>query len=135
MPIRVKVQIKDRHKIVDLNRRRAIRLRCWNCTGFNYAEVNRCDMVDCQLHPFRSGKGKQDAKARNQAIRQYCLRCCAGQPSEVSKCPALDCPLWSFRKGRIDRASEIVSMEGNVHIEAIFEDKIDKTSYDIATAQ
>ncbi len=121
MPIRVKVQTKVGHKIFDLNRRRAIRLRCWNCTGFNYAEVNRCDKLDCQLYPFRSGKGKQDAKARNKAIRSYCLWCCTGQSSEVSKCPALHCPLWCFRKGLIDRASEIVSVAENGHIEAFSE--------------
>lgn len=121
MSILAKIQTKGGHKIVDLNRRRAIRLRCWDCSGFNYAEVSRCQFDDCPLFPFRSGKGRQDAKDRNKAIHSYCLWCCADQPSEVLKCPALDCPLWSFRKGRIDKATKNVSMPEKGHIEAFSE--------------
>jgi hypothetical protein len=119
--IRVKIQTKSGHKIINLNRRRAIKERCLNCSGFKYSEIKNCDFFDCPLHAFRSGKGKQNAKARNKAIRQYCLWCCAGQSGEVLNCPILDCPLWPYRKGRIDRSSEIVSMQKNEHIEATFE--------------
>lgn len=121
MSISVKIQTKNGHKIINLNRRRAIKERCLNCSGFKYSEINNCDFFDCPLHAFRSGKGKQNAKDRNKAIRQYCLWCCAGQSSEVSKCPALDCPLWPYRKGRIDKSSEIVSTPGKGHIEAFSE--------------
>jgi len=85
-----KIQSKNGYKIINLNRRIAIRERCLNCSGWSYKEVQICQFSDCQLHPYRMRIGKQDAKARNKAIRQYCLWCCADKSSEVAKCPAID---------------------------------------------
>jgi len=116
MSFRVKIQTKNGYKIVDINRRKAIKERCQNCVGFSYAEVNRCEMLDCSLHPFRTGKGYQDSKKRQASIRAYCLWCCLDQPGEVLKCPAMDCALWHYRKGRIDRTVEIDFVQKNNHI-------------------
>jgi len=86
---------------VPLNRRKAIRLRCWDCSGFEYNEVSGCDRTDCELYPYRMGTGKQNAKARNKAIRFYCVdNCMLGQVGEVTQCTSRDlCPLYIFRVG------------------------------------
>ena len=117
----VKIQSKDGYKVVNLNRRRAARERCLNCSAWSVKEVAECTFDDCPLFPFRSGRGKQNAKARSKAILSYCRWCCANQQDEISNCPASDCPLWPYRKGRIDRTPEIVSMPEKGHIEAFFD--------------
>ena len=114
---------KNGQKMVDLNRRKAVRERCLNCTGWSHKEVTNCILKDCQLYPFRSGKGKQDAKTRSKAIRKYCLWCMNGQHGEVSKCPSTDCSLFPYRKTRTDRSTEIKSLPKKSHIEVCFEDK------------
>jgi hypothetical protein len=86
-------------KAANLNRRKAIRERCLNCSGWFFKEVSECEFSDCQLYPFRTGQGRQNPKARNKAIRQYCLECMCGQRAEVAKCPSFDCPLFPYRKG------------------------------------
>lgn len=121
MSICVKIQTKDGHSIANLNRRQAIRQRCLNCSAWVPSEITNCEFSDCQLFPFRSGKGRQDATARNKAIRSYCCWCCGDQKSEVLKCPSSDCPLWPYRKARIDRTAEIVSGPKKGHIEAFSE--------------
>jgi len=123
----MKVQIlgKNGLKIVDLNRRKAIRERCLNCSGWHYKDVANCEFTDCQLFPFRSGEGRQDAKARAKAIREYCLWCCVGQPGEVARCPASDCPLFSFRKTQTDRSREIKFLPKTPHIEPLCRDKME----------
>ena len=73
--MKLKIQAPDGYKIVNLNRRKEIRERCFNCSGWSYKEVENCIFQDCSLFPFRLGKGKQDAKARAKAIRDYCLWC------------------------------------------------------------
>lgn len=60
------------------SRLKAIRRRCWDCSGANLAEVRGCKHTTCDLHPFRMGKGnrrqtpEQAAKAaeRFQAWRE-----------------------------------------------------------------
>jgi len=108
--MKIKLQTKDgTYKIKDINRRKAIRERCINCSGWELRQVRNCEITKCKLHPFRSGKGKQNAKARGKAIREYCLWCLVGKPSEVTKCPVPNCPLFAFRKQRLDRSVEIDS--------------------------
>ena len=106
--MKVKILHRKGHKVINLNRRRAIRERCLNCSEWSHKEVTNCVHRDCQLYPFRSGAGKQDAKSREKAIRAYCLWCCAGQSGEVSKCPALDCPLFAYRMTKVDRSVEVL---------------------------
>jgi hypothetical protein len=108
--MKVKIQSKDGYKIVDLNRRKAIRERCLNCSAWIPKEVSNCEFVDCPLYPFRSGKGKQNPRMRKKAIRSYCLWCMCGQRSEVSKCVSPDCPLFPYRMNGIDRSAKIESL-------------------------
>ena len=106
--MKVNILRKNGLEIVDLNRRKAIRERCLNCTGWNYKEVTECNFSnDCPLHPFRSGEGKQNSKDRTQAIRDYCLWCMNGQRSEIAKCSSPDCPLYPYRKYRTDTSVKI----------------------------
>lgn len=93
-------------KTKDLNRRKAIRERCMNCSEWSPKEVENCFADDCQLYPYRSGQGKQDPKARSKAIRGYCLWCCAGQSYEVQKCVSRYCSLFPYRQARTDKSVE-----------------------------
>ena len=124
--MKVKIQSKDGNKIVNLNRRKAIRKTCLNCSAWFPREVSNCDFVDCSLYPFRSGKGKQNPKKRDRAIRGYCRWCMCGQRSEVSKCISSDCPLFNYRMNGIGRLSKIESLLKKGHIETVSKRKIDQ---------
>ena len=113
-----KIQVKNGHKKINLNRRTVIRERCLNCSGWIPKEVTYCELLKCPLYPFRTGRGKQDSKQRFKAIRQYCLWCTVGQRKEVTLCPSRDCPLYSYRKGGLDKLSRIDSTVKKHHIEA-----------------
>jgi len=123
--LKVSILGKNGPKMVDLNRRKAIRERCLNCAGWRHKAVTNCTFTDCPLFPYRSGQGKQNAKARSKAIRKYCLWCMNGQYGEVSRCPSTDCSLFPYRKKHLDRSSEIKSLPKKSHIQAIFSDKIE----------
>ena len=124
--MKVLIQRKNGHEVVDLNRRKAIRERCLNCAGWFHKDVMNCTFTDCPLYPFRSGQGKQNAKARSKAIRKYCLYCMNRHHGEVSKCPSTDCPLFPYRKTNTDRSTEIKSLPKNSYIQAIIERKMVK---------
>lgn len=106
--MKCKIRSKTGHKIIRLNRRKAIREKCLDCSGWSYVEVQNCSFTSCELYHFRSGMGKQDAKARERSIREYCLFCMGGQRSEVSNCPSKDCSLFPYRKSKVDRSVEII---------------------------
>ena len=116
--MRVRIQSKNGYKEINLNRRKAIRERCLNCSAWSYKAVENCERKDCHLHPFRMGTGKQDAQKRHKAIRNFCLfDCCVGIQDEVYKCPSKDCSLYAFRKSSIDRSVEISPNEKVGHIQ------------------
>ena len=100
---------KNGHKLMNLNRRKAIRERCLMCLAWNAAEVRNCELTDCALYPFRMGTGKQDPKARDKAIRDYCLWCCCDQKHEVARCHLTDCSLFYFRNSVASRQAKIDS--------------------------
>ena len=124
--MKVKILSNNGPKVVDLNRRKAIRERCLNCAGWLHKEVAECTFTDCPLYPFRSGQGKQNAKARAKSIRKYCLWCMNGQYGEVSRCPSSDCSLFPYRKTHLDRSTEIKIMPKKGHIDPHNGDKIEK---------
>jgi len=117
----VEIQSKDGTTVVNLNRRRAIRERCLNCSGWSVAEVRFCSFADCPLYPFRMGKGKQDARERARAIRAYCAWCMAGNVREVGKCTVRTCPLFPYRQTTTDRSVELAALPQKAHIEPSFE--------------
>lgn len=109
--MKVSIMSKNGLKLVEVNRRKAIRERCLNCHGWYPREVEKCSFTDCTLYPFRAGKGKQDAKKREEAIREYCISCMAGNVKEVPKCASTDCSLFPYRMTRIDRGVEIIERD------------------------
>ena len=44
---------KGNLQLVSLNARKAIRLHCQECMGFNANDVRRCSTPTCALFPFR----------------------------------------------------------------------------------
>ena len=121
--MKVLIQEKNGPKVVSLNRRKAIRERCLNCSGWSIKDVTDCEFTDCDLYPFRSGRGKQNAKARDKAIRDYCLWCMNGQRSERGRCVSKNCPLFPYRNSITDRSTNIQSLPKKDHIEPCSEDK------------
>ncbi|MGD0231984.1 MAG: hypothetical protein ABSC19_16785 [Syntrophorhabdales bacterium] len=116
----IRIMSKDGgSKTVDLNRRKAIHERCLNCVGWCSQSVNACDFDDCPLHPFRTGRGKQNAKGRAKAIREYCLQWCAN--GKIAYCGAVLCPLYAFAKSATRTIEESVSLPENNDIGGVFE--------------
>lgn len=110
---------------VNLNRRKAIREKCLECSGWIPKIVANCEFTHCPLFPYRSGKGKQNAKDREKAIRGHCLECTNRQRFEVKNCASPDCAVYPYRNNGIDRSVEIKSMTKSGHIEPVSEDKIE----------
>jgi len=116
--MKVEILSKQGTKVVDLNRRRAIRERCLNCSGWSPQEVTNCEHTDCPLYPFRTGTGRQDAKERDKAIREYCKWCMASEAP--SKCVARTCPLFAYRKSGVDRSVGVKDLAEKGRIAANF---------------
>ena len=78
-----------------MNRREAIRQKCYQCSSDEWKEVRDCKKKDCALFPFRTGKELQDPKERDKAIKAECMDCMNRQPWLISNCGD-DCPLHEF---------------------------------------
>jgi hypothetical protein len=123
-----KILSKDGYKIVNLNRRRAIREKCLNCTGWTYKKITRCSIDDCLLYPFRTGKGNQKSVLRTKAIRGYCLWCMNKQVGEIRKCTCFSCPLFIFRKGHLDKTKLIDAAANKVRKKILLRNKFTRAS-------
>ena len=75
---------------------KSIRKRCLDCTGGEMGAVRKCELDNCDLHPFRMGHGRG---SKLKTIRQHCLSCMNKQIMEVSNCPTSSCPLFIYRFG------------------------------------
>lgn len=117
--MKVSIMSKNGSKIVDLNRRKAIREKCLNCSTWYPSDLEKCRFTDCPLYLYRMGKGKQNPKTRKKAIRSYCLWCMADKWSEVIRCVSQTCPLFIFRKSRVE-STPLPKID---HIEASLEEK------------
>ena len=103
------VRTKTGFKVIHINRRRACRLMCLECVGWEQAEVDRCSgqLLDgsiCPLKDFKSMGSKQDAGKRNESIRRHCLAC-MGDAQSVAKCSSIFCPLYPFRNSTVDKST------------------------------
>ena len=78
-----------------LTPKKAVRLRCLDCSGFRYTDVKNCKRSDCVLFTYRLGKGRPSVKL----IRKECISCMAGQSLLVRECPDSVCSLYPFRMG------------------------------------
>lgn len=95
-------------RTVNLSRQKAIKEKCFNCSGYSRSEAKNCSITTCTLHPFRNGRGELTPDQRNRAIREFCKDdCCEGGDYPVSQCPSPDCPLYAFRLSKIDRSVEV----------------------------
>lgn len=105
--MKMKIRTKDGFRVTHINRRRAIRLMCVECCGFEFSEVDKCNgrMLGgsvCPLVEFKTGRGKQNAKKRDKAIKQHCKECLGGNIQLVGQCPAPLCPLFPYRQHGTD---------------------------------
>ena len=108
------IQHRDGNKVIQTNRRRAIREKCLNCAAWYYSKVTDCNFEkDCPLWLLRSGQGKQDANKRSRAIRAYCGWCQNGSAFSVAKFNDDQCPLFPYRKGGIDWSANFENKAGN----------------------
>jgi hypothetical protein len=50
--------LEELNEAVGKNRslKEAVRLKCIECSAFQYSEVRDCTITTCPLHPFRLGK-------------------------------------------------------------------------------
>ena len=64
MDIRKIKSLEQLREILPLNTRPldAIRLKCLDCSCYDWKEVGECNMTDCPLHPFRLGKNPFDKR-------------------------------------------------------------------------
>ena len=109
--MKMRIMAKRGHKVIDINRRKAARERCLNCSAWVVPDVTNCAMTDCHLYPYRLGAGKQNAKDRTKAIQDYCSWCCAESPQEKMKCPSVFCPLWVYRKSGVDKTRQFQNLD------------------------
>ena len=115
-----KIQSRHGYRVLNLNRRRAIREKCLNCSCLIPKEVEHCSFQDCPLYEYRSGLGRQNPKARDKAIKAYCLWCMAGQRAEIARCVSVHCPLFGFRKDRHEKSNSLPKIaHGEAQIGAI----------------
>ena len=110
------IQAKKGLQTLNLNRRRAIREKCLNCSCWSNKEVEKCVFNPeypkaCSLWPYRMGTGKQNAKARDKAIKSYCVWCMAGSRAEVGRCVSPYCPLFNFRLTSAPRKAHLALRE------------------------
>lgn len=90
------IMSKNGTKTINLNRRIALHERCLNCVAWESHGVTKCEDVECDLYPFRSGNGKQSPRERSRAIKRYCKEWCSN--GKVRYCGAKLCPLFSYIK-------------------------------------
>jgi hypothetical protein len=77
--MKITILDKDGLKVAHLNRRKAIKARCLDCSGWSFDEVKDCGFQGCPLYPFRLSKGPQNPKERIKAVKDYCSWCMAGK--------------------------------------------------------
>lgn len=84
-----------------LSRPKAVRDKCYDCSGFDRNEVRACAHKECALYPFRTARAVRDDKkkgdSRVKAVFQYCLDCSGGSITEREKCVSAKCPLYPYR--------------------------------------
>ena len=66
MGIKTIIRTKNGHRVVELNRRQAIRERCLNCSAWSYAEVGRCIHADAPFHSLQERSGQAECQTRDK---------------------------------------------------------------------
>ena len=105
-----RIRTKNGVQEVHINRRRACRFMCLECTGWEYNETSQCNgkMMDgsiCALFPYKDMSSKQNARGRSKAIRNFCLECMCGNVMDIVKCTSMLCPLYPYRNTKTDKTA------------------------------
>jgi len=61
---------------------KAIRLKCYDCSGWNWGEVKKCEHQDCSLFPYRNGKKPKGVKCEYIDPKEYARRIESGTSQE-----------------------------------------------------
>jgi len=85
---------------------KAVRHKCLDCCCESNAEVEKCPVESCPLHPFRFGtypSSHRGTKSVLRPIREHCMDCMPesfkrGQTA-VGHCEKKCCPIWPYRLG------------------------------------
>lgn len=106
------IRTKDGFRVTHINRRRACRLMCLECMGWDNADiqVNACDgkILDgstCSLVSYKNMRGEQNAAERNKAIRAFCLECMGDSVHNVAICTSVHCPVYPYRNTITDKST------------------------------
>jgi len=112
MPVEHETLTKTGKELKSLNKKKAIRLKCFNCSGWSQKDVKECKTTDCKLYPYRMSENPNSGVQRAKDIKSYCTWCLNTNVHDVKKCVDFSCPIWPFRRGSItDRSREgIVSI-------------------------
>jgi len=103
MPINHETRTKTGLEMVSLNKKKAIRRRCFDCSGFSQKEVKECKWKKCQLFPYRMSTNPNSGAQRAKDIKAYCSWCI--DHKHTSLCVDVNCPLWPYRKSPISDKS------------------------------
>jgi len=83
--------------------RKSIRKYCLFCMDGSAREVELCPNKECELYPYRFGKGGKSALTPLKSIRRKCLDCVGFSAKDVKECKIVNCPLFYYRFGHNPR--------------------------------
>jgi hypothetical protein len=89
-------------KVINLNRRTAIRHFCLGCSDFVWDRVVECESSGCLPYSYRLGRPLRiglSSKDRADSIIQYCMECSEANGIEKEQCDAEVCALFPYRNG------------------------------------
>ena len=78
---------------------KAIRAKCFSCSGDSYKEIKLCPVQKCPLHALRHGKAVKGSRPL-KAIRAKCYSCGEGTAKDIRECDLDCCPLHAYRFGK-----------------------------------
>lgn len=81
-----------------LTPRRAIHLKCLDCSCGHVSEIKLCPADGCPLFYYRSGHRGPNQPSPLKAIRAKCLDC-SETLDEIKNCSIKSCVLQSYRMG------------------------------------
>lgn len=50
---------------------KAIRLKCYDCSGWSWKEVDKCEYANCSLYPYRYGRKPKGVKYASITPKEY----------------------------------------------------------------
>lgn len=81
--MKVKILGKNGPKVVDLNRRKAIRNYCLWCMNGQHAELSRYSSTDCSLFPYRKSKTDRSTEIKSLPKKGHIESCFEGKTEKA----------------------------------------------------